>query len=93
MTKEEEKLIIPYMMNYLKKYRPDEMLGKLIVRAKQSRETDIYWRSRKPVTRAESLLMLLSIVAHDNLTVFKVDLGSAFMRTPMMVDDVKQIRV
>jgi hypothetical protein len=32
--------------------------------------------------------MLLSIAAHEDLTIFKVDVGSAFIRTPM-VDDVK----
>jgi hypothetical protein len=36
----------------------------------------------------ESLMMLLAIAIHENLTIFKVDVGSAFMRTPM-TDDVK----
>ena len=41
-----------------------------------------------PVARVESIKVLLSIAAHENLAVFKVDIGSAFMQTPM-VDDVK----
>jgi dihydroxyacetone kinase DhaKLM complex PTS-EIIA-like component DhaM len=41
-----------------------------------------------PVARIESIIMLLSIAAYENLAIFKVDIGSAFMRTPM-VDDVK----
>ena len=40
------------------------------------------------VARVESIKVLLSIAAHENLAVFKVDIGSAFMRMPM-VDDVK----
>ena len=52
-------------------------------------EKQIYTGETKgPVTRVESLLMLLSIAAHENLTIFKVDVCSAFMRTPM-VDDVR----
>jgi hypothetical protein len=41
-----------------------------------------------PVVRVESLFMLLSIAAFEDYEIFKVDIGSAFMRTPM-VDDVK----
>ncbi len=41
-----------------------------------------------PVARIESIKMLLAIAAHEDLAIFKVDIGSAFMRTPM-VDDVK----
>jgi hypothetical protein len=40
------------------------------------------------VARIESIKMLLSIAAYENLAIFKVDIRSAFMRTPM-VDDVK----
>jgi hypothetical protein len=36
--------------------------------------------------------MLLSIAAHVNLKIFKVDVDSAFMRTPL-ADIVKRIRV
>jgi len=45
--------------------------------------------SEGPVARIESIKMFLSIAAYENLiAIFKVDIGSAFMRTPM-VDDVK----
>jgi hypothetical protein len=40
------------------------------------------------VARIESLIMLLGIACQKDLVVFKVNIGSAFMRTPM-VDDVK----
>ncbi len=44
--------------------------------------------SEGPVARVESLLMLLGIAIHEDLTIFKVDVGSAFMRTPM-ADDIQ----
>ncbi len=44
--------------------------------------------SKGPVVRVVSLYMLLSIAAHEDLEIFKVDIGSAFMCMPM-VDDVK----
>jgi hypothetical protein len=44
--------------------------------------------SEGQVARIETLLMLLSIAVHQDLVVFKVDVGSAFMHTPM-VEDVK----
>ena len=89
LTEEEKKLIIPQMMNYLEKYKPDKTFEKFKVRVLNRGDKQIYTgETEGPVTRVESLLMLLSIAAHENLTIFKVDVGSAFMRTPM-VDDVK----
>jgi hypothetical protein len=44
--------------------------------------------SEGPVARVESLLMLLGIAIHEDLTIFTVDVGCAFMHTPM-ADDVK----
>ncbi len=41
-----------------------------------------------PVARIESLLMLLGIACHEDLAVFKVDIGSTLMRMPI-VDNVK----
>jgi hypothetical protein len=41
-----------------------------------------------PVARIESIKMLLSIAAYEDMAVFKVDFRSASMRTPM-VGDVK----
>jgi hypothetical protein len=39
------------------------------------------------VTRIETIMMLLAIAIHEGLIIFKVDIGLAFMRTPMS-DDV-----
>lgn len=41
-----------------------------------------------PVARIESLLMLLGIPCHEDLAVFKVYIGSALMRMPI-VDNIK----
>ncbi len=40
------------------------------------------------MVHVESLYMPLSIAAYEDYEIFKVDIGSAFMRTPM-VEDVK----
>jgi hypothetical protein len=42
--------------------------------------------SESPVTRIETLLMLLSVAIYEDLVIFKVDVGSAFMRTPIPYD-------
>ncbi len=42
--------------------------------------------SNRPVARVESLLMLLGITIHQDLTIFKVDLGAFSMCT---LNDVK----
>jgi hypothetical protein len=77
------------MMSCLEKYRPNKAIGKFKVRVLNRGDKQIHnGETEGPVTRVEALLMLLSIAAHENLAVFKVDVGSAFMRAPM-VDDVK----
>ncbi len=42
--------------------------------------------SESPVTRVESILTLLAVAIHDDLSIFKVDIALAFMRTPMVAD-------
>ena len=44
--------------------------------------------SKEPVARVESIKIILSITAYQGMAVFKVDIGSAFMRMPM-VEDMK----
>jgi hypothetical protein len=39
-----------------------------------------------PVARIETLLMLLATAVHEDLAIFKVDVGSTFMRTPISQD-------
>jgi hypothetical protein len=43
-------------------------------------------QSEGPVIRIETLLILLSVAINEDLVIFKVDVGSAFMRTPMPYD-------
>jgi hypothetical protein len=89
LTDEEKKLIIPQMMNYLEKYKPDKSFDKFKVRVLTRGDMQKYVGENKgPVARVESLLMLLSIAVHLKMAVFKVDIGSAFMHTTM-VEDVK----
>jgi hypothetical protein len=72
------------MMNNLEKYNPDMTFDKYKVRVLTRGDKQIYsGESEGPAARVESLLMLLSIAIHQGLTVFKVDVGSAFMCTPM----------
>jgi hypothetical protein len=86
---EEHNLVIPQMMNYLEKYNPDMTFEKFKVRVLARGDKQIYsGESEGPVARVESLLMLLGIAIHEDLTILKVDVGSAFMRTPM-ADDVQ----
>jgi hypothetical protein len=42
--------------------------------------------SEGPVARIEMILMLLAIAVHEDLAIFKVDVGSTFMRTPISQD-------
>ena len=89
LSEEEKKLVIPMMANYLEKYKPDNTFDKFKVRVLNRGDMQyMTGESEGPVARIESIKMLLSIAAYENLAIFKVDIGSAFMRTPM-VDDVK----
>jgi hypothetical protein len=77
------------MMNYLEKYRPDLSFEKCKVRVLTRGDKQVYTgETEGPVARVESLMMLLAIAIHEDLAIFKVDIGSAFKRTPM-TDDVK----
>jgi hypothetical protein len=89
LSEEEQKLIIPQMMNYLEKFKPDDTFDKYKVRVLTRGDKQVFTgESEGPVAKVESLLMLLAIAAHQDLAIFKIDIGSAFMRTPM-AEDVK----
>jgi hypothetical protein len=89
MSDEEQNLIIPQMMNYLEKFKPDASFDKYKVRVLTRGDKQIFaGESKGPVARVESLLMLLAIAVHQDMAIFKIDIGSAFMRTTM-ADDVK----
>jgi hypothetical protein len=89
LTREEKKPVLPQVMNCLEKYKPDKTFENFKVRVPNRGDKQIYTgETEGPITRVESSLMLLSIAAHENLAIFKFDVGSAFMRT-LMVDVVK----
>ncbi len=77
LSDEEQTMIIPQMMNYLEKFRPDMSFDKHKVRVLTRGDKQIFaGESEGPVARVESLLMLLAIAAHQDLTIFKLDVGS-----------------
>jgi hypothetical protein len=89
LTEEQKKLIIPQKIHYLEKYKPVNTFDKFKVRVLARGDKQVYTgESEGPVARIESLMMLLSIAVHQDLAIFKVDIGSAFMRNPIS-NDVK----
>ncbi len=85
LNKDEKKTVIPMMANYLENNTFEKFKVRVINRGDKQFMTG---ETKGLVARIESIKMLLAIAAHENLAIFKVDIGSAFMRTPM-VDDVK----
>jgi hypothetical protein len=87
LSAEEQKLVIPQMINYLEKYKPDASFDKIKVRVLARGDKQVYTgESDGPVARIESLLMLLSIAIYNDYAIFKVDVGSEFMGTPITED-------
>lgn len=80
MTHEERELIILQMMNYLEKYNPGLTFDKCKIRVLTRGGNQLFTGGTEgPVTRVGSLLMLLGIAIHEDLVVFKVNLGSVLM--------------
>jgi hypothetical protein len=87
LSEEERKLVIPQMIDYLEIYKPDATFDKFKVRVLARGDKQVYTGdSEGPVARIETLLMLLAIAVHEDLAIFKVDVGFAFMRTPISQD-------
>ena len=85
LNKGQKKLIIPMMMNYLEKYKPDNTFEKFKVHVlKRGDKQFKTGESKGLVARVESIKILLSIAAYKDMAVFKVDIGLAFMRMPMV---------
>jgi hypothetical protein len=78
LSKEEQNLIIPQMINYLEKYKPDATFDKFKVRVLARGDKQVYTgESDGPVAGIETLLMLLAIAVYNDYVIFKVDIGSA----------------
>jgi hypothetical protein len=81
LTEEQQKLIIPQMT--------DATFDKVNVIVLARGDKQVYTgESEGLVARIKSLLMLLAVVIHENLKIFKIDVGSTFMQMPI-TDDVK----
>ena len=89
LTSEQRKLILPMMKNYIEKYLPsgefDKSKVRVLVRGDLQHLTG---ETEGPVTRVESIFILTSIAAYRDLEIFKIDVTSAYLNTPMN-DDVK----
>ncbi len=71
LNAEEKKLVIPIMINCLEKYKPDNIFDKYKVRVLNRGDKQfITGETEGPVTRVESIKMLLSIAAYKDLTIF-----------------------
>ena len=88
-TPEERKLVLPMMKNYLEKYSPSGEFEKSKVRVLVRGDLqNVIGETQGPVCRIESIFILISIAAYYDLEVFKIDITSAFLNTPMN-EDVK----
>lgn len=89
LSKDQQELIIPQMINYLEKYILDATFEKYKVQVLARGDKQVYTGELEgPVTRIETLpmLLLLAVAIHENMVIIKVDIGSAFMRTPISYD-------
>ena len=88
LSADERKLVLPMMKNYIKKYAPAGDFEKFKVRVLVRGDLqDFVGETQGPVTRVESILIIISIAILHDLEIFKIDITSAFLNTPMN-DDV-----
>ena len=89
LTSEQRKLMLPMMKNYIEKYLPsgefDKSKVRVLVRGDLQHLTG---ETEGPVIREESIFILTSIAAYRDLEIFKIDVTSAYLNTPMN-DDVR----
>ena len=76
------------MKNYIEKYTPAGDFEKSKVRVLVRGDLqDFVGETQGPVTRVESIFIIISIALLHDLEIFKIDITSAFLNTPMN-DDV-----
>lgn len=89
LTEEERSLVLPMMKNYAEKYFPsgefEKSKARVLVRGDKQ---TIIGETEGPVSRVESIFILISIAAHRDYEIFKIDITSAYLNTPMN-DNVK----
>ena len=89
MTPEQRTLILPMMKNYIEKYYPSGEFEKSKVRVLVRGDLQqLIGETQGPVTRTESIFILISIAIYHDLELFKIDITAAYLNTPMN-DDVK----
>ena len=77
------------MKNYIEKYAPSGELDKSIVRVLVRRDLQhIVGETEGPMTRVESIFILISVAVYHELEIFKIDITAAYLNTPMN-EDVK----
>ena len=88
LSADERKLLLPMMKNYIKKYAPAGDFEKFKVRVLVRGDLqDFVGETQGPVTRVESILIIISIAILNDLEILKIDITSAFLNTPIN-DDV-----
>ena len=88
-TSEQRKLNLPMTKNYIEKYYPSGEFEKLKVRVLVRGDLQqLIGETQGPVTRTESIFILISIAIYHDLELFKIDITAAYLNTPMN-DDVK----
>ena len=80
LTADERRLVLPMMKNYIEKYK--------IYTRRRFREVrgdlqDFLGETQGPVSRVESIFIIISIAFLKGLEVYKIDITSAYLNTPM----------
>ena len=89
LTPEQRKLTFPMMKNYIEKYYPSGEFETSKVRVLVRGDLQqLIGETQGPVTRTESIYILISIAIYHALELFKIDITAAYLNTPMN-DDVK----
>ena len=89
LTLEQRELILPMMKNYIEKYLPSGEFEKSKVRVLVRGDLqELVGETQGPLTRTESIFILISIAIHRDLEIFKIDITAAYLNAPMN-EDVK----
>ena len=86
-TEEERRLILPMMKNYIEKYTPagdfEKAKARVLVRGDLQK---MIGETQGPVSRTESIFIIISIATYHDLEVLKIDITAAYLNTPMNED-------
>ena len=88
LTADERRSVLHMMKSYIEKYTPAGDFEKSKVRVLVRGDLqDFVGETQGPVSRVESIFIIISIAILKGLEVFKIDITSAYLNTPMN-DDV-----